>query len=179
MTIVTLFASRADIGQAIFTASCVFILVGVRVGLGKHNKALSQRDEIEALKWQALATATYILNMMFIKLSYAVFLLRLAVQKRYRWTLWASMFVVAVWSTALFFWDIFQCKPVQAQWDYTIPGEVCVDSEQIVAAAYALSVMTIVTDWLYALIPVPMIWNVKMTTQAKIIVIVLLGLGVL
>ena len=163
----------------IFTTSCIFILQGVKSGLGHHNRALAQADEIEALKWQALATATYILNMMFIKLSYAVFLLRLAVQKRYRWTLWASMFVVAVWSTVSFFWDLFQCSPVQAQWDYTIPGEVCVSSEQIVAAAYALSVMTIVTDWMYALLPIPMIWNVKMTKQAKIIVVVLLGLGVL
>ncbi|KAB5563066.1 hypothetical protein GE09DRAFT_769398 [Coniochaeta sp. 2T2.1] len=132
------------ISQAIFTTSCAFILLGVKSGLGHHNKALAQPAEIESLKWQALATATYILNMMFIKLSYAIFLLRLAVQKRYRWTLWASMFVVAVWSTVLFFWDIFQCKPVRAQWDYTIP----------------------------------MIWNVKMTKQAKVIVVVLLGLGV-
>ncbi|KAB5545592.1 hypothetical protein GE09DRAFT_967965 [Coniochaeta sp. 2T2.1] len=166
------------ISQAIFTTSCAFILLGVKSGLGHHNKALAQPDEIESLKWQALATASYILNMMFIKLSYAIFLLRLAVQKRYRWTLWGSMFVVAVWSTVLFFWDIFQCKPVRAQWDYTIPGEVCVSSEQIVAAAYALSVMTIVTDWMYALMPIPMIWNVKMTKQAKVIVVVLLGLGV-
>lgn len=117
--------------------------------------------------------------MMFIKLSYAIFLLRLAIERRYRWTLWASMVVVAIWSTALFFWDLFQCSPVQAQWDYTIAGEHCVGSEQVVAAAYALSVMTIVTDWLYALLPIPMIWHVKMTKQAKATVIVLLGLGIL
>ena len=117
--------------------------------------------------------------MMFIKLSYAIFLTRLAVQRRYTYTLWVSMFVVAVWSIVLFFWDIFQCRPVRAQWDYTIPGEVCVSSKQVVAAAYALSVMTIVTDWLYALLPIPMIWNVKMTKQAKMVVILLLGLGIL
>lgn len=129
--------------------------------------------------WQSLATATYILNMMFIKLSYAIFLLRFAVQKRYRWTLWASTIVVTIWSTVLFFWDIFQCNPVRAQWDYTIPGEHCVGSSQVVSAAYALSVMTIATDFLYALLPIPMIWHVKMTKQAKATVIVLLGLGIL
>jgi hypothetical protein len=117
--------------------------------------------------------------MMFIKLSYAIFLLRLAIERRYVWTLRASMIVVTIWSTALFFWDIFQCNPVQAQWDYTIPGERCVSSQQIVAAAYALSAMTIISDWLYALLPIPMIWNVKMTKQAKATVIVLLGLGIL
>lgn len=116
---------------------------------------------------------------MFIKLSIAIFLLRLAVERRYRWTLLGSMFVVAVWSTVLFFWNIFQCSPVQAQWEYTIPDLKCVTSEQIVSAAYALSVMTIITDWLYALLPIPMIWNVRMTKQAKATVVVLLGLGIL
>lgn len=129
--------------------------------------------------WQALATATYVLDMMFIKLSIAIFLLRLAVARRYRWTLWGSMTIIAIWSAVLFFWDLFQCTPVQAQWDYRIPNSRCVTSDQVVSAAYALSVMTIVTDWLYALLPIPMVWNVEMSKQAKATVVVLLGLGIL
>jgi hypothetical protein len=117
--------------------------------------------------------------MMFIKLSIACFLLRLAVQRRYRYTLWGAIIVVTIWSTALFFWDIFQCHPVEAQWDFTIPNQTCVSADQVVAAAYALSVMTIITDWLFALIPIPMVWSVKMTTQAKITVVMILGLGIL
>lgn len=86
---------------------------------------------------------------MFIKLSIGIFLLRLAVQKVYRYTLWGSLAIVAVWSIVLFFWNIFQCNPVEAQWDYTIKGSKCVEVHQIVAAAYALSVMCILSDWLY------------------------------
>ncbi|KAJ9134651.1 Integral membrane family protein [Pleurostoma richardsiae] len=163
---------------ASFTISCSFILVGVHVGIGHHNKALQQNKEIEALKWQALATANYILNTLFVKLSIGVFLLRLSVQKRYTYTLWVTMAIVTVWSIVLFFWDIFQCSPVDAQWDYTIPNSKCVSAQQIVNAAYALSVMTICSDWLFALLPIPMIWGVKMTTQTKVTVVVILGLGV-
>lgn len=117
--------------------------------------------------------------MMFIKLSLGVFLLRLATQKRYKWIIWISMGVVFIWSIALFFWDVFQCNPVAAQWDYTIPGLKCVDAQQIVNGAYALSVQNIVSDWLYALLPIPMIWKAKMTVQAKATVGVVLGLGIL
>lgn len=117
--------------------------------------------------------------MMFIKLSIGFFLLRLAVQKRYLYTIYGTMFVVLIWSLALWFWDIFQCSPVQAQWDYTIPNLKCVSAQEVVNAAYALSVMTIVTDWLFALLPIPMIWHVKMTSQAKATVVVVLGLGIL
>ncbi|KAI1075871.1 hypothetical protein F5B20DRAFT_368620 [Whalleya microplaca] len=168
--------------QANFTISCSLILRGVYYGLGRHNKSLDQYDEIQGLKYQALATATYVSNMWLIKSSIGIFLLRLSNRKRYTYTLYASIAIVTVWSLALFFWNIFQCNPVEAQWDYTIlktdTTSHCVSADEIVNAAYALSVMTIISDWLYALLPIPMIWNVKMTTQAKLTVIVILGLGI-
>jgi hypothetical protein len=134
--------------QVIFTLSCVFILVGVHNGLGMHNKALEQAREIEALKYQALATATYVLDMMFIKFSVGIFLLRLTTSKAYIWTIYISLAVIAIWTIVLSFWNIFQCAPVAAQWDYTIPGHTCVSPVQVVQAAYALSVMIILSDWL-------------------------------
>ncbi|SPN98900.1 related to integral membrane protein pth11 [Cephalotrichum gorgonifer] len=166
------------VAQLNFTVSCTFILLGVGRGLGRHNQALDQATEIDSLKWQALATATYIINMMFIKLSIGIFLLRLAVQKVYRYILWASLVIITIWSLVLFFWNIFQCKPVEAQWDYAMIGGECVSITEVVAAAYALSVMTILSDWLYALLPIPMLWKVDMTRQAKLTVILILGLGI-
>ncbi|KXH55048.1 integral membrane family protein [Colletotrichum salicis] len=146
------------VAQIIFTISCSFILLGVNDGLGHHNQALDQRREVSALMYQALATATYVLDMLFIKLSIGFFLLRLSNSKLYNW--------------------IIYCSPVEAQWDYAIPNSKCVSPDAVVAAAYAISVMTILSDWLYALLPIPMIWSVKMTKQAKATVIVILGLGI-
>ncbi|KAH7166157.1 hypothetical protein EDB81DRAFT_277022 [Dactylonectria macrodidyma] len=167
------------VGQLIFTVSCVFILIGVHDGLGRHNKAIkNDSEEVNALMWQALATATYVLDMMFIKLSIGVFLLRLSAQKVYTWILWVSLAIITVWSCVIFFWDIFQCSPVAKQWDFRITGGTCVTPDQIIAAAYSISVMTILSDWLYALLPIPMLWTVKMTKQAKATVIVILGLGI-
>ncbi|KAI1352528.1 hypothetical protein F5Y01DRAFT_90681 [Xylaria sp. FL0043] len=169
-------------GLANFTVSCSFVFVGLSFGLGRHNRSLSQHDEIEALKYQALATASYVSNMWLIKLSIGLFLFRLAAQKRYKWILGISIIVVGIWSFALFFWNIFQCSPVPAQWDYTIlardPKSHCVSADEIVSAAYALSALTILSDWLYALLPIPMIWRAKMTSQAKVSVIAVLSLGV-
>ncbi|KAI5862939.1 hypothetical protein GGS23DRAFT_570231 [Durotheca rogersii] len=168
--------------QVNFTISCVFILEGVSTGLGRHNKSLDQQDEIKALMYQALATATYILNMWLVKLSIAIFLVRLSSQNRYKYTIYGSITVVSIWSIVLFFWNLFQCNPVPAQWDYTIlqqdPNARCVSADEIVNAAYALSVMNVLSDWLYALIPIPMLWKVKMTAQAKLTVVIVLGLGV-
>ncbi|TQN74190.1 hypothetical protein CSHISOI_01248, partial [Colletotrichum shisoi] len=164
--------------QIVFTLSCSLILLGVNTGLGHHNKALGERREVSALMYQALATATYVLDMLFIKLSIGFFLLRLSNSKLYNRIIYVSLAVVAVWSVVIFFWNIFQCSPIEAQWYYAIPDSKCVSPDAVVAAAYSISVTTILSDWLYALLPVPMIWSVKMTKQAKATVIVILGLGI-
>lgn len=88
------------------------------------------------------------------------------------------MGVILVWSTAIVFYQFFQCQPVAFQWDNTIPGGKCAPGEEFVKAAYSISVMTIVSDWLYSIMPIFMIWNVKMTLQKKLTVSFVLSLGV-
>ena len=87
--------------------------------------------------------------MMFVKLSIGIFLLRLAVGKVYRYILLVSLVIVTLWSLGIFFWDVFQCTPVAKQWDYRIEEGHCASGAEIISAAYALSVMTILSDWLY------------------------------
>ncbi|KAF4637321.1 hypothetical protein G7Y89_g768 [Cudoniella acicularis] len=166
------------IAQGVFCLSCSFILRGVHYGLGRHNSSLPQDNEIQALKYQALATLTYIADMMFIKLSIAIFLLRIAVQQRYIWVLKISIVIVVIWTVAIFFYDLFQCTPVEAQWDIRIQNPKCASGDSFVSAAYSLSVMSIVSDWLYALLPIPMIWSVRMTFTAKLTVSIVLSMGI-
>jgi hypothetical protein len=117
--------------------------------------------------------------MMFIKLSIALFLLRIAVKRLYIWILRISMVVVTIWSVAIWIYELFQCIPIDAQWNYTIKNAKCASGPSFVAAAYSISVMTIVTDWLYALLPIPMIWSVQMSVQTKMTVAFILSLGIL
>lgn len=140
--------------------------------MGRHNAAITDDDKkISALmvsppfssakpqrtsifltlcvQWQALATVTYVINMMFIKLSIGIFLLRVSARKVYNYIICISLAIIAVWSLAIFFYDIFQCSPVQKQWDFRIKGGKCASPDDIIAAAYAISVMTIASDWLY------------------------------
>ncbi|RDW59065.1 hypothetical protein BP5796_11989 [Coleophoma crateriformis] len=160
-----------------FTVMTSFIFVGVQYGLGMHNQALPLKKEILALKYQALATIVYIADMAFLKVSIAIFLLRIAVSSRYIWILRVSIGIVVTWTTAIFLYNVFQCTPVQGQWDITI-GAKCVSGSSYVSAAYAFSILAVLSDWLYALIPIPMIWKVKMNTQTKFSVMVILALGI-
>jgi hypothetical protein len=80
----------------------------------------------------------------------------------------------------MFLYNIFQCNPVAAQWDVRLNETAdCVSGSSYVSAAYAFSVLAILSDWLYALIPIPMIWKVKMSFQTKCSIIFILALGIL
>ncbi|KAG6264519.1 hypothetical protein E4U48_006236 [Claviceps purpurea] len=167
------------IAQAIFTVTCSIQFVGVQSGVGRHNASFTNEDDlVAAIMWQALGVAIYILNMMFIKLSIGIFLLRIATQKAYIWAIRIVLVIITLWSIGLFIWNLFQCTPIEKQWDFRITDGQCAGAGEVLTAAYALSVMTIVTDWFFALIPIPMLWGVKMSTQAKTTVILILSLGI-
>lgn len=165
--------------EAVFTVYCGFLFAGVERGIGTHNDAITDdaikvdalkvggilreacplRDDRNcvdavallflALQWQSLAIGTYIFLMMVVKLSIGVFLLRIAAQKVYIWILRISLVVITIWSLGIFFWNIFQCDPVDKQWDYRITIGRCVSPEEIVSAAYAMTALTVLSDWLY------------------------------
>ncbi|KAG6049441.1 hypothetical protein E4U39_006044 [Claviceps sp. Clav50 group G5] len=167
------------IAQAIFTVACSIQFEGVQRGVGRHNAAFTNEDDlVAAIMWQALGVAIYILNMMFIKLSIGVFLLRIATQKPYIWAIRSFLVIITLWSIGLFIWNLLQCTPIEKQWDFRITDGQCAGAGEVLTAAYALSVMTIVTDWFFALIPIPMLWGIKMSTQAKTTVIFILGIGI-
>ncbi|KAH8646682.1 hypothetical protein BX600DRAFT_154613 [Xylariales sp. PMI_506] len=166
------------ISQIGFTVACVFIFLGISYGMGHHNDSLSTEAVVQASKYQDLALVIYIADMMFVKLSIGFFLLRLVVQRRYIYTIWISMVIIFIWSTVLFFWDLFLCNPVAAQWDASIIQQTCAAPQAQINAAYALSVMSVLSDWLYALLPVFLVWKMNMSINKRLTVICVLGLGV-
>jgi hypothetical protein len=115
--------------------------------------------------------------MAFVKISIGLLMLRIVVARRYTYVIIISMVLVTLWSLAELFFVIFQCRPVQYQWNDTIEGGVCTGN--FVSAAVAFSVMSIVSDWFYALFPVPVLWPLKINIQTKVSIGLILSLGIM
>jgi hypothetical protein len=73
---------------------------------------------------------------------------------------------------------LFQCHPVSFAWDKVYGTGTCLNAELIANLGYAFSATSIFFDWLFALLPVPMLWRVQMTMQIKIAIFFILGMGV-
>jgi len=119
----------------------------------------------------------YIVTMAFIKISIGLLMLRVVVARRYTYSIKFTMTVVTLWSTAELLFVIFQCKPVQFQWNTTIEGGT--RAGNFISAAIAFSVMSILSDWFYAILPIPVLWPLKITLQSKISIVLILSLGIM
>ncbi|RFU35292.1 hypothetical protein B7463_g1045, partial [Scytalidium lignicola] len=171
-------------GQLVITAIVLLVLTYIAVGLRCYVKlriikAFSVDDLLVVLSlYQTFTVLAYEVCMTLIKLAVAIFLLRIAVKRRFIWLIKGSMVILTVWSLSLFLFTIFECSPVQAQWDITITDGKCISPHSIEQATYAQSALGISTDWFYAVLPLLMLWNVKLGIRKKVTVGIILGMGI-
>ncbi|TVY17486.1 hypothetical protein LARI1_G004529 [Lachnellula arida] len=166
--------------QVIFTAFCITLILAVHYGTGRHNADVTSENIIEAVKYQTLAELFYIPETAFIKLSVGFLLLRITPDgaKFYRYVIFGSLGFLSLWTIISFFIVLFQCHPVSYVWDKTSGKGSCKDAVTVVKAAYAFSAMDIFFDWGFALLPLPMLWDIKMSLQVKMSLFAILGLGI-
>lgn len=73
----------------------------------------------------------------------------------------------------------FQCRPLAFAWDSSIPGGSCIPPGNLKFAAFFNSSVAVLTDVMFALLPIPMLWHVQMNWKVKTAVAGILSLGVL
>lgn len=59
-----------------------------------------------------------------------------------------------------------------------MPG-TCHDRSVQTALSYAVAVVSITSDWIFAILPIFLLWNVQLDWRVKCSVIGMLGLGIL
>ncbi|KAH1499024.1 hypothetical protein LV164_004613 [Aspergillus fumigatus] len=96
--------------------------------------------------------------------------------RTYNWCLIGGMAFVSLTCALFLLFSIFQCNPIHAYWDLapTYPYK-CLNDGAIVFSA---SVINIFTDFLVTVLPMPLIWNLKLPTRQRIAVISIFGLGI-
>jgi hypothetical protein len=116
-----------------------------------------------------------------LKLSIAIFLMRLASTPWIVWTIRVVAVIVILSSLMLFFSLIFECRPVSYIWlQFNLEGGgTCIDPVVIEEISYTFSSLSAVTDWTLAVLPAIMVKPLQMHTRKKISVIFLLSLGAL
>lgn len=108
------------------------------------------------------------------KISILVFYYRLSVSGTFRQVVMALIVTNVALTMSIFFADFFQCSPINYIWDKSIEGGKCINTEAFFISSAALN---IVSDFAVLLLPIPMVWKLKINMKKKIVLILLFSLG--
>ncbi|PQE17462.1 hypothetical protein CJF32_00008691 [Rutstroemia sp. NJR-2017a WRK4] len=170
--------SAAVAAWFLFALFNTFVLLGVHYGTGQHVWNIPPEHLPKALKWWWCCEAVYVLSNMALKLSIAIFLLRIAVDRIHRIIIYVTVITIELTSFAYFFIFILQCIPSEFFWTQYIGGKgKCVNPKVTVDASYAYSAITCACDWTLGLMPIFLVWNLQMNSRTKISVGIILAVG--
>ena len=145
-------------------AMCIACTIAVKHGLGRHIGTIPPADII--IFGQALLAGELIwtVSIPIIKLSILLLYTRIFGRLKYfRILAWTLGIFTTVWSVSIFVTLCLQCRPIQLNWDKTIPG-TCIDTQKFYIAG---SIPNTFTDLLILLLPLPAVWRLQTTKLQK------------
>ncbi|XXH02761.1 hypothetical protein Hte_009146 [Hypoxylon texense] len=167
---------------AFFITCCVIGILGCLSGFGATEKAIQEADPSgglhrDARKYFFIFQIAYLGCLPFIKLSICFALLRITEAKRYVIPLWLILGLTVVMSGVGFVTLMTQCKPLSASFNPT-PAKCSGGSgTRLGWVTIVISAFSMLTDWMYAAIPVFILWNLNMKTKVKVSLAFILALG--
>ncbi|KAH6689028.1 integral membrane protein [Plectosphaerella plurivora] len=171
----------------IFLAMAIYFVYGCVALHGVLHGATGKRIEELSLDAAALSLrAWYICEVLYspatlaIRASVCVVLLRLSSQRLHIWIIWINFVLIAIVSTVFFFILTFQCSPVSYFWMqvYGLKGS-CIPVSVVPTAFWVHSIISSLSDWCLGLLPVAILWKVKINLRTKAIIAFLLSIGII
>jgi hypothetical protein len=126
----------------------------------------------ELISW--IIQLMYICNMFLTKLALLVSYLRFSRPGKFRLGVFAAIIVITGWFLGSMITTIFACVPVQNFWlQRNYDGCPMNDNSRLLA----IVLINILTDFVVCLMPLRIIWQVKIPKREKSVLYVLLSLG--
>ncbi|KAI1854798.1 hypothetical protein JX266_000916 [Neoarthrinium moseri] len=155
----------------------VLIVMGTRGGLGRHIDTLSQ-DEITIffkMNFLQLVTSTLV-GIACVKISIGVSLLRLIPIGWHPRVIWVTIGFVVAYTIMALLSAFLYCTPLAGFWDRRIPS-TCFDRNFWVFFAYFNSCSNVLTDFIFATLPISVISTLQLRRKLRYYLIYIMGLG--
>ncbi|KAL1596353.1 hypothetical protein SLS60_008999 [Paraconiothyrium brasiliense] len=168
------------------TISFACFVIETQNGLGNHLMVLL----MDVNMYKTFAKVLYVHSLMVmvglscVKISIAFSLLRLSATKQQTRFLQVTIIFIVAITLACAGTLIFQCLPVEAAWDSSLrPAPLgtgnarCYNNTTFRNLGLMNSVFNIITDILFATLPIPLIWKLQINMRTKMSLIVVLSFG--
>ncbi|KAL3607046.1 hypothetical protein FPOAC2_02020 [Fusarium poae] len=162
-------------GLILYTVTCSLVIRCCFYGSGQKRKDLEPYDIKMGTKLFFIAQFFYSACSVPIKSSICVTMLRICdARRRFVWTLWGIMGITVFTAIVFIIATANICHPIETLWG-DANGEC--NTKVNSSVGFYFSAVSILTDWILAILPAILLWNIQMKQRVKFPVIVMLGLG--
>ncbi|CZR63753.1 uncharacterized protein PAC_13650 [Phialocephala subalpina] len=172
----------AIVAQLCFTLTAILVLEGISHSMGMHlieiELTAPQNLQPAMMYWFAVELA-YTTTTCFLKLSIALFLLRIATKSTHRILLYSIMTLASLLTIAYFLFLVFQCHPVSYFMQFGGETGSCLAPEIVGAMTYTHSGVNAFCDVVLALLPVVIVSQLQMNIRTKLTVSTILSMGIM
>ncbi|KAJ5972266.1 uncharacterized protein N7479_002184 [Penicillium vulpinum] len=163
------------ISWLLFMGYCGISIVLGHNGGGYYFNELSPNKQISFRKFCYIATILYCPMALFVKIALLSILTRIFAPYRGKvWFIYIFLGCLCCYYTVALVVKICMCKPIPKYWLGDEVEGSCLDQN---AALIADSVISVVSDLIILLIPLPLTWSLQMSRNRKLRVIGILGAG--
>ncbi|MCJ1440970.1 MAG: hypothetical protein MMC23_001456 [Stictis urceolatum] len=143
----------------------VFIAISTRHSLGMHIADMSPAQLEDYWKWDLISSEFYLTSLIGYKLAILLRYNRIfGISRKFRYSCWMVEFFTVGYLVSNLLTQTFGCQPIRKFWAKDIPGHCA--NEDLAGNFYGA--FNFVSDLMIAILPMPMIWNLKMNRKEKI-----------
>lgn len=140
-----------------------------------HSRNRWKRPLIYEYQLIVAAGVCWLLGTVCLKLSILALYMRIFTTATFRFWAYILMGIVGAYGIAFLCVFMTNCQPVSQQWD-PVPGGWCRD---IANEEFTSVSLNMVIDLAIAIMPMPVLWRLRMSTRSKIMISLIFGLGFL
>ncbi|KAJ6118981.1 hypothetical protein N7471_013601 [Penicillium samsonianum] len=160
--------------QALFMAYCGIAIEVGNYGAGYHYTVVSPDLQVSFRKWCYIATVVYCPMILFVKYALLSILIRIFSPYRSKILfIYALLGCLTIYYIVAEIVKIRMCDPIPSYWTVD-PSGSCLDQR---AALIADSVISVVTDGIILVLPLPLTWSLQMSRNKKLRVVGILSAG--
>lgn len=158
-------------------ASQSIATVSFHWGLGKHDLDLTFEQRVNLLKYVWIQTVPGVLSSIVARISICALLIRIFGTKIwFKWFLIVATTLQAVSAFLLIILNFVVVRPIEGRWNPTIEAKR-MDPSIPLYTAYTAGSLLAFGDLAYVLLPVMIVWKLKMPLRRKLGLCILLGLS--
>ncbi|TIA60746.1 hypothetical protein D6C77_03939 [Aureobasidium pullulans] len=125
-----------------------------------------------------ISNAMYLMTILLLKVSLALFFLRFIIERWARLTIWGITIFHLVWTSAVLLVSVFYCGNPTDILTKMMEGGKCISERTTLIIGVTWGVSNVVTDWFFALLPVTFLLRSRLPRTTKISAVVVMMIAV-